>query len=142
MSTAEAAVAARVVTMEYLRERYPNCSNLEVPGEALDSWTEKELDLFFASMGLIRPRTVEEVALADAHWREKLATDKEERSWRSAEAEGVAIVVRKVDAEAAKRKGAALARARGRRSSWPRGRGGGGGAGCGAGAGRRTPRSA
>ncbi|KAH8093611.1 ubiquitin-protein transferase [Aureococcus anophagefferens] len=68
--------------------------------------------MFFESMGMIKPQTAAEKALADAQWREKLITEKEERLWRSAEAEGVALVVREIDREAEKRAHKALARAR------------------------------
>ncbi|KAK7232478.1 ubiquitin-protein transferase [Aureococcus anophagefferens] len=109
---AESRVAARLRWIDACRARYQNCGSLEVPAEALESWTEHELTMFFESMGMIKPQTAAEKALADAQWREKLITEKEERLWRSAEAEGVALVVREIDREAEKRAHKALARAR------------------------------
>ena len=109
---AESRVAARLRWIDTCRARYQNCGSLEVPAEALESWTEHELTMFFESMGMIKPQTAAEKALADAQWREKLITEKEERLWRSAEAEGVALVVREIDREAEKRAHKALARAR------------------------------
>ena len=81
---ADEALAARLRHVDALRREYPNCATLDVPPEAVEGWSFRELRFFFESMGLVRPNSATEKAAAEKVWREKLEQDREERTWRTA----------------------------------------------------------
>lgn len=86
-------LAARLALIEELRTAYPNARRLEVPVAALE-WSQRDVELFFESLGEIAPRSAAEEEQRQAEWRRKLARDADTRVWLASEKLGLAAALR------------------------------------------------